>query len=70
LFQVNNTTIKLVYSELCTTSFKDSYQEKKIIPAFEIVIHLFGDFEIISRKMICLDVEIKRNLKLRNFKKI
>ena len=28
---------------------------------FKRVIHLFGEFEILSRKMICLDEEIKIN---------
>jgi len=34
------------------------------------VIHLFREFEILSRKMTCLDEKIKRKLKLRNFKKV
>ena len=37
---------------------------------FKRVIYLFGDFEILSWKMICLDEQVIRKLKLRNFKKI
>jgi len=37
---------------------------------FKKVIHLFEEFEILTRKMTCLDDKIKRNLKLRNFKKV
>jgi len=37
---------------------------------FKRVINLFREFEILSRKMIYLDEEIKRKLELRNFKKV
>jgi len=37
---------------------------------FKRVIHLFEEFEILSRKMICLDEGIKRKLKNKNFKKV
>jgi len=37
---------------------------------FNRVIQLFGEFEILSRKMICFDEEIKRKMKLRNFKEV
>jgi len=37
---------------------------------FKRVIHLFGEFEFLWSKMTCLDEEIKRKLKLRNFKKV
>jgi len=35
---------------------------------FKKVIHLFGKFKILSRKIICLDEKIKR--KLNFFKKV
>jgi len=34
------------------------------------VIYLFENFEILSRKMICLEEEIKRKLKMKNLKKV
>jgi len=37
---------------------------------FKRVIYLFEQFEFFWSKMICLDEEIKRKLKLRNFKKV
>jgi len=37
---------------------------------FKRVIHLFGEFEFLLRKMTCLDEEIRRELKLSNFKKV
>jgi len=37
---------------------------------FKRVIHLFGEFEFLWSKITCLDEEIKRKLKLMNFKKI
>jgi len=37
---------------------------------FKRIIHLFEEFKIFSRKMICLNMKIKRKLKLRNFKKV
>jgi len=37
---------------------------------FKRVIHLFEEFEFLWSKMTCLDEEIKRELKLKNFKKI
>jgi len=37
---------------------------------FKRVIHLFGEFEFLLSKMICLDEEIIRELKLSNFKKV
>jgi len=37
---------------------------------FKRIIHLFGEFEFLWSKMTYLDEEIKRELKLRNFKKI
>jgi len=37
---------------------------------FKRVIHLFGEIEILPRKMTCLYEEIKRKLKLKNFNKV
>ena len=37
---------------------------------FKRVIHLFGEYEFLWSKITCLDEEIKKELKLRNFKKI
>jgi len=37
---------------------------------FRNVIHLFQKFENFSRKMTCLDEEIKRKLRLMNFKNV
>jgi len=34
---------------------------------YKKLIHLFENFEILLRKMICLDGKIKRKLKLGNF---
>ena len=34
------------------------------------VIHLFEEFEFLLNKMTCFDEEIKRKLKLKNFKKV
>jgi len=37
---------------------------------FKRVIHLFGEFKFLLSKMTCLDEEIRRELKLSNFKKV
>jgi len=37
---------------------------------FKKVIHIFGEFKILSKNMICLDEEIRRKFKLRNFNKV
>ena len=37
---------------------------------FKRLIHLFGEFEILSRKITCLYEKIKKKLKLRSFKKV
>jgi len=37
---------------------------------FKGVIHLFWEFEFLLSKMTCLDEEIRRELKLSNFKKV
>jgi len=37
---------------------------------FKRVIHLFKEFEYLLSKMTCLDEEIERKLKLRNFNNV